>query len=144
MHSHNGHRSRLHLHDDLAQRPLLAMVLSNSWLWLAASLLDAQLTGVIVGWLSPPDLQRSFEYHSIKTFARTRAYKLCGCLSRAIFVFERALTSVFDYWISLMCVREFIKVCWSTVIVTNQTSFFNYQKKKKLMMMMMMIGLPKV
>lgn len=103
MHSHQRYRCRIHLNDDLTSSIIPPLVLSNSWFWIATSLLDAQSASVIARRLSTADIERPLEHHTVKTFTRTRAYELCGCIGRAVFVFERTLTALFDNRVKLHC-----------------------------------------
>lgn len=73
------------------------MVFANPRLWSPALVLNAQPAGSVAGRLPAADLQRPVEHHPAATPARTRAYKLRGCLAGAVFLLAGALTSMFDY-----------------------------------------------
>lgn len=96
MHSHNGYWRRLHLDDDFAQRTVSTLVFANSRFWITAFVFNAQSASVIASWLSVAHVERIIEHHSAATSARTRAYKLCWQLTRAVLLSAGAFAEMFD------------------------------------------------
>lgn len=81
MRAHNGHWSRIHFHNALADRPLPALVFAGARLRAAASLLDAQSAGAFAGRMSTADVIGPLESHSAASSAGTGADELSGRLA---------------------------------------------------------------
>lgn len=96
MRAHNGHWSRIHFHDALADSPLPALVFAGAGLRAAASVLDAQSAGAIVGRLSTADVIGPLQSHSAASSAGTGVDELSWRLARTFRLSERALATLLD------------------------------------------------
>lgn len=96
MRTHNGHWSRLHFHDALADGALPALVFAGARLRAAASVLHEESAGSLPRRLSTADVIGTLKSHSAASSAGTGADELSWGIARTIRLSERALATLLD------------------------------------------------